>query len=205
MHLPAAFVESDLTALDRLVAADNFITLISVHADAPLVTHLPMLYHRDGNRVELRGHWARPNPQARDAGRALAIVHGPHAYVSPAWYPDKLAQARVPTWNYAVAHLDGVLETFDDETELAELVGELTDQHEAAVGSDWRFEPEREDQRSQLRGIVGFRFRVDRITLKFKFNQNHPTANRIAVADRLSALGSDRHHAVAALMRERLD
>lgn len=204
MHLPAAFVESDLTALDRLVAADNFITLVTVADGAPVVSHLPVLYQRDGERAELRGHWARPNPQAQHAGRALVIVQGPHAYVSPAWYPDKLAQARVPTWNYAVAHLDGVLETFDDESSLAVLVGELTDQHEAAAGSDWRFEPERIEQRSQLRGIVGFRFVVDRITLKFKFNQNHPTANRSAVADHLDALGGDRHHAVAALMRERL-
>jgi len=205
MHLPAAFIESDLTALDRLVAADPFITLITVDNGAPQVNHLPVLYRRDGEQVELQGHWARPNPQARHAGPALAIVHGPNAYVSPAWYPDKQAQARVPTWNYAVAHLDGQLETFDEEAALAGLVGELTRQHEAAVGSDWQFEPGREDQRSQLRGIVGFRFLVDRITLKFKFNQNHPTANRVAVADRLDVLGSDRSRAVAALMRERLD
>ena len=205
MHLPAAFVESDLTALDRLVDADNFITLITVDDGAPVVNHLPVLYRREGDRVELRGHWARPNPQARHAGPAMAIVHGPHAYVSPAWYPDKEAQARVPTWNYAVAHLDGRLETFDDERSLADLVGELSRQHEAAVGSDWHFEPEREDQRSQLRGIIGFRFFAERITLKFKFNQNHPTANRVAVADRLDSLGDDRNRAVAALMRERLD
>ena len=205
MYLPAAFVESDLSALDRLVGADNFITLITVADGAPRVNHLPVLYRRDGEQVELRGHWARPNPQARHAGPAMAIVHGPDAYISPSWYPDKEAQARVPTWNYAIAHLDGRLETFDDERALADLVGELTRQHEAAVGSDWQFEPEREDQRRQLRGIIGFRFLVERITLKFKFNQNHPTANRVAVADRLDALGTDCNRAVAALMRERLD
>lgn len=205
MHLPAAFLESDLTALDRLIAADSFISLVTVVGGAPLVNHLPVLYRREGDRIELRGHWARPNPQARHSGPAMAVVHGPHAYVSPSWYPDKDANARVPTWNYAVAHLDGRLEAFDDESSLADLVGELSRQHEAAVGSDWRFEPEREDQRRQLRGIIGFRFFADRIRLNFKFNQNHPTANRIAVADRLDTLGNDRNRAVAALMRERLD
>jgi len=134
MHLPRAFVETDLGALDRLVAADNFITLITVAQGVPAVNHLPVLYRRDGDQIELRGHWARPNPQARHAGRALAIVHGPHAYVSPAWYPDKHAQARVPTWNYAVAHLDGWLQKFDDEPSLSALVSDLSDQHEAAVG-----------------------------------------------------------------------
>ena len=205
MYLPAAFVESDLTTLDRLVAADNFITLITVDDGDAVVSHLPVLYRRHGEQIELRGHWARPNPQARHAGQALAIVHGPNAYVSPAWYPDKESQARVPTWNYAVAHLDGQLATFDDEATLADLVGQLSRQHEAAVGSHWQFDSAQPEQRSQLHGIIGFRMRVDRVTLKFKFNQNHPPANRIAAADRLDALGTDRDRAVAALMRERLD
>ena len=203
MYLPSSFSESDLGALDSLVVRDNFITLVTVHDGAPMVSHLPVLYSRDGDQVELRGHWARPNPQARHTGPALAILHGPHAYVSPSWYPDKEAEARVPTWNYAVAHLHGVLDTFDDTDSLAALVTALSDQHEASVGSDWRFEPERGDHASQLRGIVGFRFLVERIEMKFKFSQNHPVANRVAVAERLDALDRESTRAVAALMRER--
>ena len=30
------------------------------------------------------------------AGEALLILHGPNAYVSPGWYPDKESAARVP-------------------------------------------------------------------------------------------------------------
>lgn len=56
-----------------------------------------------------------------------------------------------------------------------------------------------------MRGIVGFRFTVEAVTLQFKFNQNHPVANRIAVAAALDVQGGDRSRAVAALMRERLD
>lgn len=164
MYLPRAFAEHDLAALDRLAASDSFITLITLHDGLPTVSHLPVLYRRDGDHVELIGHWARPNPQARHAGPALAIFHGPHAYVSPSWYPDKEEAARVPTWNYAVAHLHGTLETFDDEASLAGVVDGLTREHEAAVGRDWRFEFDRDDHRSQLRGIVGFRFAAQRMT-----------------------------------------
>lgn len=204
MYLPPSFSESDLSALDGLVARDTFITLITVRNGAPVVSHLPVLYARDGDKVELRGHWARPNPQARHAGPALAILHGPHAYVSPAWYTDKEEEARVPTWNYAVAHLHGELSTFDDADSLAELVTTLSDQHEAMVGSDWHFEPGRDDHASQLRGIVGFRFHVERIDMKFKLSQNHPIANRIAVAERLDASDRESSRIVAALMRERI-
>lgn len=203
MYLPRAFAETDLSALDVLLARDNFITLVTVRDGVPTVSHLPVLHRRDGDAVELRGHWARPNPQARHDGAALAIVHGPHAYVSPAWYPDKETEGHVPTWNYAVAHLHGELDTFDDTDALAALVTELSAQHEGIVGSDWRFEPGRDDYRSQLRGIVGFRFVVDKVTLKFKLNQNHPVANRDAVARQLATQPREASREIAALMQSR--
>ena len=74
MYLPASFVESDLAALDMLVERDNFVTLITVRDGTPVVNHLPVLYERDGERIELRGHWARPNPQAKHAGAATIII-----------------------------------------------------------------------------------------------------------------------------------
>jgi transcriptional regulator len=203
MYRPASFVETDLAALDALIERDNFITLITVRDGMPTVNHLPVLYHRDGDSVRLRGHWARPNPQARHAGPATVVVHGPHAYVSPSWYPDKEDEARVPTWNYAVAHLTGTLETFDDEASLAALVDDLSHQHEASVGRDWRFEYARDDHRTQLRGIIGFRFHVDTALLKFKLNQNHPVANRLAVAEQLETQQRDGSRDIAALMRAR--
>ncbi|MDR0181612.1 FMN-binding negative transcriptional regulator [Lysobacter arvi] len=204
MYLPRAFAEHDLEALDRLAERDRFITLVTVREGEPVVSHLPVLYRRDGAQVELIGHWARPNPQATHAGPALAIFHGPHAYVSPGWYPDKEEAARVPTWNYAVAHLRGTLSTFDDERALADVVDRLSADHEATVGGDWRFEFERDDHRRQLRGIVGFRFAAESIALKFKLSQNHPMGNREAVARQLEAQSREASRETAALMRERM-
>ncbi len=206
MYTPSAFAETDLALLDALLAADPFVTLVTTDADgAPFASHLPVLYRRDGECVRIEGHWARPNPQARHAGPALLVVHGPHAYVSPGWYPDKEEAARVPTWNYAVAHLSGALDAFEDEAALGDLVARMSDHFEAGVGQSWRFEHAREDHRRQLRGIVGFRFEPARIELKFKLNQNHPVANRIAVADALAGLDAPDGRAVAALMRAGID
>ena len=205
MYVPRAFASNDPAALDALVAADSFITLVTVTDGAPVVSHLPILYRRDGDRIELRGHWAKPNPQSTHSGPALAIVHGPHAYVSPSWYPDKIEQTRVPTWNYAVAHLHGRLETTEETAQLASIVDRLSQANEAHVGNDWRFEHDRDDHVRQLRGIVGFRFVVERIELKFKLSQNHPTANVRGAADALQRLGGEDNLEIAALMRERLD
>lgn len=202
MYLPRAFAETDLAQLDALIDAHPFVTLISTDAEgAPFVSHLPVLYRRDGDAVLIEGHWARPNPQARHDGAILMIVHGPDAYVSPGVYPDKETAARVPTWNYAIAHLCGTLDRYDDETALGDLVDRLSQRFEATVGHDWRFEMARDDHRSQLRGIVGFRFRPERIDLKFKLSQNHPPANRHAVSEDMARRDDVGARAIAGLMR----
>ena len=206
MYTPRAFAETDLGELDRLLARDPFVTLVNIGSDgAPFASHLPVLYSREGDRILIEGHWARPNPQATHGGTALMIVHGPNAYISPGWYPDKEEAARVPTWNYAVAHLHGKLQASTEEAFLASIVDRLSVRHETATGSDWRYEHDREAHRSQLRGIIGFRFVPERIELKFKFSQNHPAANVRGAAQALLGQDDLRSREVAAIMLERLD
>ncbi len=206
MYTPRAFVETDLAALDALIARDPFVTLITGGENGPNISHLPVLYARDGDAVSLRGHWARPNPQWRDADgcTATVIVHGPHAYVSPSWYPDSVQAARVPTWNYAVAHLTGRLRIFENTDTLVELVGDLSRHNEAMNGTHWQFDPHDERYRSQLRGIVGFEFEADQFELKFKLNQNHPPANVEATANALDQQSHPASREIAALMRDHL-
>ncbi|PPT57820.1 hypothetical protein XarbCFBP8138_03000 [Xanthomonas arboricola] len=205
MYAPRAFAQTDLALLDWLIARDPFVTIISHGEDGqPAISHLPVLYRRDAHSVVIEGHWARPNPQARSPGDAVLVVQGPHAYVSPSWYPDKEAAARVPTWNYAVAHLHGRCEQVSDEAALGELIGRMSTHFEQRVGSDWLFEMERDNHRRQLRGLVGFRFVPSRIELTFKLSQNHPAANVAAVSDALQQQASADSREVASLMRDAL-
>ncbi len=202
MYLPSAFAGNDLAALDALLERDAFITLVTVDGEGlPFASHLPVLHAREGGTVRLRGHWARANPQAGHAGPALAIVHGPHHYVSPGWYPDKAEAARVPTWNYAVAHLRGSLRLLHGEDELAAIVAALGERHETAFGGDWRYDHADPAERRQLRGIVGFELEVSTIALKLKLSQNHPAANVQGVIDGLRAQSGPQAGDIAALMQ----
>lgn len=202
MYAPRAFAQTDLALLDWLIARDPFVTLISHGEDGqPAISHLPVLYRRDAHSVVIEGHWARPNSQARSPGDAVLVVQGPHAYVSPSWYPDKEAAARVPTWNYAVAHLHGRCEQVSDEAALGELIGRMSTHFEQRVGSDWLFEMERDSHRRQLRGLVGFRFVPSRIELTFKLSQNHPAANQRSVSQFLAQQPDQASQAIASLMQ----
>ena len=205
MYPPRAFLEDDLAGLDWLVARDPFATLVTCGADdLPLATHLPVLYARHESDVVIEGHWAGTNPQAVHAGPALMIVHGPHHYISADWYPDKARAGRVPTWNYAAAHLRGVLQPLHDEASLASIVARLGERFEPAVGGRWRYDHDDPRERAMLRGIVGFRFQPETIELKFKLNQNHPPANVLGVVEGLGGLPGDNAGQVAALMVDRL-
>jgi transcriptional regulator len=203
MYLPRRFAETDLAELDRLVARDAFVTLVTTDPDGlPFASHLPVLYARDGERVTFSGHWARPNPQAQHDGPALLIVHGPHAYISPSWYSEP--QAHVPTWNYAVAHVGGPLQRFDDPRQLQALVTTLAERYETPQASGWQPAFGSEALAQDLRGIVGFRLEAERIALKFKLNQNHPAANVVGAASALERQADANARETAALMRERL-
>jgi transcriptional regulator len=152
-----------------------------------------------GPNGTLVGHLARPNPQAAHlaAGRpVLAIFHGPHAYVSPAWYQTVPA---VPTWNYVVVHARGVPTVMHDATRVHELL-DVTVRAFEAPGSAWAASGLPEQYLSTMaRGVVAFELPVDRLEGKFKLSQNRPPADRAGVIAALQA-GDAEARAVAALM-----
>lgn len=204
MFVPKKFAVDDLTALDALVKRDAFATLISTHDGAPFATHLPVLYSRDGERVQFRGHWAKANPQWRmiETQTALLIVHGPHAYVSPTWYAEPADS--VPTWNYTVAHVYGSIALIEDRDALGALVAELAAKYESALGSDWRFPDSAPGTTRELPGIVGFELAAERIEIKHKLNQHHADDSVRGAVRGLRATGQPQAQEIAALMESTL-
>src|ERR1700677_3988599 len=88
----------------------------------------------------LRGHEARANPVWKaGGGEALAIFLGPHAYVSPSWYPSKAATVMaVPTWNYITVHAQGGIRWIEDANWLRAHVTQLSAVHEAPRAEPWK-------------------------------------------------------------------
>ncbi len=194
MYVPAHFAApaADVTAL---LQAPTLIDLITPTSEGVIATPLPMLAV-DG---ALLGHVARNNPHWRAvaSGESLAIVRGPDAYVSPSWYASKREHGRVvPTWNYVVAHVYGLLVVHDDVSWLRSLVTRLTERQEAEFASPWAVgDAPAAFVDGQLRAIVGVELRITRIEAKSKLSQNRSEADQEGV---IAGLGAD---PLAAAMR----
>lgn len=167
--------------------------LVTVGEDGvPDATFLPVLW--EGER--LVGHVARANAHWRrivDGSPALAIVTGPHSYISPSWYATKAEHGKVvPTWNYSVVHLRGEVVVHDDATWVRDLVTRLTDRHEASREEPWAVTDAPADYlEKNLRPIVGVEVVVSSVEAKAKLSQNRSVEDRAGVAAGLAADGRD--------------
>lgn len=203
LYLPDAFNEADATRLADFVQRFPFASLISVSNGAPFVTHLPLLcVVADGRPVRLCGHMARANPQWRhfaDNPAAFAIFNGPQGYVSPAWY----GTPGVPTWNYAVVHVTGVVRLIDETSQLVALLEQMTAAFESALPQAWQADYAAPRTAKLLEHIVGFELEVTAITGKFKLSQNRPAADRANVIAQLSQSSRSSDQELAKFMMTR--
>ncbi|NWG24894.1 MAG: FMN-binding negative transcriptional regulator [Pseudorhodoplanes sp.] len=206
LYIPPAFRAADVPRLQDQMAASGLATLITVGAQGPLVSHLPLIFRPEPAPLGvLEGHLARGNPQWRDSDvsrQAVAMFMGPDAYVSPSWYASKAEHGRVvPTWNYSVICASGSLEFFDDETLLRDQVTRLTDRFESRFASPWKVSDAPADYlERQFKGIVGIRLRIEALEGKSKLSQNRPEADRAGVAAALRDGEHEAERSVAALM-----
>jgi transcriptional regulator len=204
MYVPPSFVVQDRQKLAQFIAEHSFATVVTQLNGIPVASHVPLLYEpENGPWGTLIGHLARPNPQWQAAASgeipALAIFHGPHAYISPTWYAEPNT---VPTWNYVAVHATGRLKLIQDTPRLLDLLRQTVDVYEASQPTPWRLENQDQAFIEKLAGgIVGFEIAIDTVEGKWKLNQNHSAARRQRVIEALSSSSRHDDQQVAALMK----
>ncbi len=207
MYNPKHFQEHRPELIRMLVDRFPLATLV-LHGQQGLeANHLPMLWFGEGLTGSLQGHVARANRiwqlpgsiegvQARSRSElpALAIFHAGEGYVSPSWYPSKQEDGKVvPTWNYAVVHVNGRLRFIHDPVWLEAFLGTLTDRHEAQRAQPWHISDAPQAYRdAQYPAIVGLELQIERVEAKFKLSQNRSAADRAGVLAGLAEDGDAR-------------
>jgi transcriptional regulator len=170
----AADVADIAAFVDAVGAAD----LVAFDGSKPVASLIPVIWeHAEGEHGRLLGHLALANPQWQSMTPgtvALAIVHGPQAYVSPSWYPSTDRHGRmVPTWNYVSVHFTGPLTVHRDPEWLRDVVTRLTRRHEEFRPRPWAVtDAPAEFIDGQLRAIVGVELAIATVEAKHKLSQN---------------------------------
>jgi transcriptional regulator len=207
MYRPSHFEVQDRAELIDVIRRHPLAQVVTAGADGIVANPIPFtVVAGEGDRLLLRAHLARANPQwkAMAAGsETLLIFSAAEHYVTPSWYETKRATGKVvPTWNYVVVQARGPV-TVDDSPEwLWEQVERITLEQEAGVGSDWKVTDAPEAyMAAMMRGIVGIEMQVTSLAGKFKLSQNRPEADRVGIVAGLGGLDRPDAARMAGLVR----
>ena len=225
MYLPKHFTARDAAEVEAFVDNAAAADLVTFDGTKPVASLIPVLWDRSGGGAERRGreeqsagagkaefgrllgHLALANPQWQSVGPdtvALAIVHGPQAYVSPSWYPSTARHGKmVPTWNYVSVHFTGPLTVHRDAEWKRDIVTRLTARHEAGRPSPWHVtDAPAEFIDSQLKAIVGVELTIVSVEAKEKLSQNRNPEDRAGALEGLHGEPGPGPAAIAELMSE---
>lgn len=211
MYLPPYHVETDVQTMQSLIHKHPLGTWVK-HSDQGLVAnHIPFVLDPNcGALGTLRAHVSRANPIWRELAtgmESLVIFQGPQSYITPSWYPGKLADGKVvPTWNYTVVHARGEARAVQDPDWIYQLITHLTDTNELSNPKPWRVTDAPADFIAQMaRAIVGIEIPLTAMTGKWKVSQDESPADRAGTVAGLAALGDANSTAMAHLVQERME
>ncbi|RAS89371.1 FMN-binding negative transcriptional regulator [Priestia endophytica] len=171
MYIPRYFKVTHVDEIWEFVQENSFGTMVTTKQGKPIATHLPLQLVKEGDTYYITGHVAYGNPQWRTfetCKDVLVMFQGPHAYISSSWYK----QENVPTWNYQAVHVYGTASILNEE-ELKQDLTKLLQKYEKHRKNPvlWdKLSPEVLEK--QLKGIVGFKIKVQEIQAANKLSQN---------------------------------
>ena len=205
MYIPEHFAERDQEQLHRIIRDNPLGILVTTGETGMDADHIPFeLEAGHGEFGLLTAHVARANPVLQrcvDGTPVMVIFRGADAYISPNWFESKHETHRqVPTWNYEVVHVHGVMRVMPEQKLLRRTLALLTRHHESGESKPWKMgDAPREYLDEMVSRVVGIEIEPQRVECKRKLNQNKETRDRLSVISHLRERGDE---ALAAAMQE---
>jgi transcriptional regulator len=200
MYIPSFNRFEDRQEIIAFIQRYSFATIVTVMNDIPVATHLPFLVKEENDKLLLRSHFAKANPQANQVfdKTSLVIFTEPHAYISPSNYETEKV---VPTWNYIAVHAYGKAALIESMDQKAELLKHTIETFEAAYFKQWESLPD--DYRSRMmNGIVAFEMEVTDLQAKKKLSQNRTETEKENIIHSLENSTDTNEREIAAYMKK---
>ncbi|WP_102027795.1 FMN-binding negative transcriptional regulator [Salirhabdus sp. Marseille-P4669] len=202
MYVPKHFQVTDFKEVREFIEGNSFGTLITTQQGKPIATHLPLELHRVGDDYVITGHLAFANPQWKtfeEDEDVLVIYQGPHAYISSSWYQSE----NVPTWNYQSVHVYGRASIMNEQ-ELEEDLKLLLQKYEKHRENPVLWENLSSKTKKQMKGIVGFKIKVEEVQAADKLSQNRNDEDYNNIINKLYEENDGQSKAVAEAMKKRV-
>lgn len=189
MYIPKYSAVEDLNFIRDFIKAHSFGTLITNSDSGMNANHYPFLMSVEEDTTYLWTHLARSNPQWKTLeNECLITFTGPHAYMSPTYYVEKL---NVPTWSYTAVHARCIGEVVSDNTLERELMKSLVTYYEEQNQTNWDYNLPEEFHEKLLKAIVWIKFKVIDLDGKFKLSQNRNELDYKNILSKLKENNSD--------------
>jgi len=171
VFIPRHYRETDMKKIKSFIRENGFGTVVTTNHGKPIATHTPLMLRNIDGVDYITGHVARANPQwktlANGNNNVLVMFQGPHSYVSSSWYKEE----DVPTWNYQSVHVYGTSELMSEEALKEDLIL-LLEKYEKHRENPSLWDNMSSETLKQIRGIVGFKIKIDEVQAAYKLSQN---------------------------------
>ncbi len=198
VYRPKEFTETDPEAMLAFMRSHAFAVMVT--GNELMGTHLPFIIENIDNKITLTSHMALANPQAKiiDGQQVLVIFSGPHAYIAPSLYANKV---QVPTWNYVAVHAYGTAKLIDGHDAQIALMERTFKEFGPEYMEQWATLPH-QYRDALLQHIQAFEIEVHDLQGQFKLNQNKPKSDRETIIAALEASGDAYAIETAAYMKD---
>lgn len=174
MFTPKNFQENDPEVLLAFMRSHAFAVMVT--GQQLMGTHLPFIIDVHENRITLTSHMALANPQAKaiQGQQVLVVFSGPHAYISPSLYANKV---QVPTWNYVAVHAYGTAQLIEGHAAQIAVMERTFATFGPEYIPQWATLPH-QYRDSLLEHIQAFEIEITDVQGQFKLSQNKPLTDR---------------------------
>lgn len=198
---PKYFKVTDFDEIREFIQTTAFGTIVTTEQGKPIAAHLPLELHKQGDDYYITGHLAYANPQVEtlknDNDNVLVMYQGPHAYISSSWYKSE----NVPTWNYQSVHIYGTASIMSEQ-ELQEDLILLLQKYERHRKSPVLWENLSPRTKKQIKGIVGFKIKIQEVQAAYKLSQNRNQEDYRNIIEKLNEEEDLNSHQIAEVMKK---
>lgn len=184
MYTPKYHALTDIAEMHTHIAAHPLGSWVCTASSQLIANHIPFILDtQHGAHGRLLGHVSRANPVWCElAGGAPSVVMfmGPHAYITPSWYPGKNQHGKVvPTWDYVTVHAHGMARAIEDAGWILDVISRLTDAQESRRQNPWKVSDAPSAYIDRLlRAVVGIEITIERLEGRLKVSQDEDEQDR---------------------------